>query len=110
MIERVVVIGATGTLARPVIRRMVNEGLYVRAFVRNLQKGESLLPGGVELFEGHLQDLDSIARGLHGANGITLEYPPIRHMLNLESVYTYEGTNEVHSMIIGRGLTGLDAF
>ena len=50
------------------------------------------------------------ARALHGANGISLEYPPVRHMLNLESVYTYEGTNEVHSLIIGRGLTGLDAF
>ncbi len=50
------------------------------------------------------------ARGLHGANGISLEYAPVRHMLNLESVYTYEGTNEVHSLIIGRALTGLDAF
>ena len=51
-----------------------------------------------------------MARALHGANGISLEYAPIRHMLNLESVYTYEGTNEVHSLIVGRGLTGLDAF
>lgn len=50
------------------------------------------------------------ARSLHGANGISLEYSPIRHMLNLESVYTYEGTNEVHSLVIGRALTGLDAF
>ncbi len=50
------------------------------------------------------------ARAMLGANGISLEYPPIRHMLNLESVYTYEGTNEVHSLIIGRGLTGFDAF
>jgi glutaryl-CoA dehydrogenase len=51
-----------------------------------------------------------MARAIHGANGISLEYPPIRHMLNLESVYTYEGTNEIHSLVIGRGLTGLDAF
>jgi glutaryl-CoA dehydrogenase len=51
-----------------------------------------------------------MARAIHGANGISLEYPPIRHMLNLESVYTYEGTDEVHSLIVGRGLTGLDAF
>ncbi|MCZ6728537.1 MAG: acyl-CoA dehydrogenase family protein [SAR324 cluster bacterium] len=51
-----------------------------------------------------------MARAIHGANGISLEYPPIRHMLNLESVYTYEGTNEIHSLIIGRALTGLDAF
>ena len=51
-----------------------------------------------------------MARGLHGANGISLEYAPIRHMLNLESVYTYEGTDEVHTLVIGRGLTGLNAF
>ena len=50
------------------------------------------------------------ARGLLGANGILLDYPVIRHMLNLESVYTYEGTNEIHTLILGRALTGLDAF
>ena len=46
----------------------------------------------------------------HGANGISLEHAPIRHILDMESVYTYEGTNEVHSLVIGRGLTGLEAF
>ncbi|MBI4083007.1 MAG: acyl-CoA dehydrogenase family protein [Candidatus Lambdaproteobacteria bacterium] len=51
-----------------------------------------------------------MARAIHGANGISLEYCPVRHMLNLESVYTYEGTNEVHSLIIGQGLTGFSAF
>ncbi len=51
-----------------------------------------------------------IARGLLGGNGILLEYPVIRHMMNLESVYTYEGTNEVHTLVLGRALTGLDAF
>jgi glutaryl-CoA dehydrogenase len=51
-----------------------------------------------------------MARSIHGASGISLEFPPIRHMLNLESVYTYEGTDEIHSLIIGRALTGLDAF
>jgi glutaryl-CoA dehydrogenase len=50
------------------------------------------------------------ARGLLGANGILLEYPVIRHMLNLESVYTYEGTHEVHTLILGKALTGEDAF
>jgi glutaryl-CoA dehydrogenase len=50
------------------------------------------------------------ARGLLGGNGILLEYPVIRHMLNLESVYTYEGTHEVHALILGRALTGHDAF
>jgi glutaryl-CoA dehydrogenase len=49
-------------------------------------------------------------RAIHGANGILLEYSPIRHMLNLESVYTYEGTNEVHTLVIGQALTGQNAF
>ncbi|WP_344260284.1 acyl-CoA dehydrogenase family protein [Actinomadura napierensis] len=49
-------------------------------------------------------------RTLLGANGITLEYPVIRHATNLESVLTYEGTSEVHSLVIGRALTGTSAF
>ena len=49
-------------------------------------------------------------RGILGGNGISTEFAAIRHMLNLESVYTYEGTHEVHTLIIGRGLTGQDAF
>src|SRR6266704_127695 len=51
-----------------------------------------------------------MARSIHGASGISLEFPVIRHMLNLESVYTYEGTDEVHTLVLGRGLTGFDAF
>jgi glutaryl-CoA dehydrogenase len=50
------------------------------------------------------------ARGVLGANGITLEYPIIRHMNNLESVYTYEGTNEIHTLILGLAITGHQAF
>ena len=50
------------------------------------------------------------ARGILGANGITLEYPVIRHMNNLESVLTYEGTNEIHTLIVGEALTGLRAY
>jgi glutaryl-CoA dehydrogenase len=50
------------------------------------------------------------ARSILGANGITLEYPVIRHMNNLESVFTYEGTNEIHTLILGQALTGLAAF
>jgi len=49
-------------------------------------------------------------RSILGGNGISAEFAAIRHMLNLESVYTYEGTHEVHTLIIGRGLTGQDAF
>ncbi|MGZ3599421.1 MAG: acyl-CoA dehydrogenase family protein [Ktedonobacterales bacterium] len=50
------------------------------------------------------------ARGILGANGITLEYPVSRHMNNLESVYTYEGTDDIHTLIIGQAITGLNAF
>jgi glutaryl-CoA dehydrogenase len=50
------------------------------------------------------------SRGILGANGITLEYPIMRHMTNLESVITYEGTEEVHTLVIGEQLTGLKAF
>lgn len=50
------------------------------------------------------------ARGVLGANGVTLEYPVMRHMNNLESVCTYEGTNEIHTLLIGQAITGLSAF
>lgn len=50
------------------------------------------------------------ARQILGANGISLEYPVIRHMINLESVVTYEGTADVHSLVVGAALTGLSAF
>jgi glutaryl-CoA dehydrogenase len=50
------------------------------------------------------------ARTILGANGVTLEYPVIRHMNNLESVLTYEGTSEMHTLIVGKEITGLPAF
>jgi glutaryl-CoA dehydrogenase len=50
------------------------------------------------------------ARALLGANGITLEYPVSRHMNNLESVFTYEGTDDIHTLIIGQAITGQNAF
>jgi glutaryl-CoA dehydrogenase len=51
-----------------------------------------------------------MARDLMGANGITLEYPVFRHMCNLESVYTYEGTDHIHALILGEHITGLPAY
>jgi glutaryl-CoA dehydrogenase len=55
-------------------------------------------------------DIARSARTVLGANGISLEYPVIRHANNLESVLTYEGTEEIHTLAIGKALTGLDAF
>ena len=49
-------------------------------------------------------------RTILGANGISLEYPVLRHANNLESVLTYEGTSEVHALVVGQALTGIDAF
>ncbi|MGZ4140060.1 MAG: acyl-CoA dehydrogenase family protein [Actinomycetota bacterium] len=51
-----------------------------------------------------------LARSVLGANGITIEYPVMRHMNNLESVYTYEGTDEIHTLILGQAITGISAF
>jgi glutaryl-CoA dehydrogenase len=51
-----------------------------------------------------------LARDILGANGIADEYPVFRHMANLESVKTYEGTHDVHTLIIGNSITGIDAF
>jgi glutaryl-CoA dehydrogenase len=50
------------------------------------------------------------ARSILGANGITLEYPVFRHMANLETVFTYEGTNEIHTLVMGQAITGINAF
>ena len=55
-------------------------------------------------------DIARDARDILGASGISAEYVPIRHMLNLESVITYEGTETVHQLIIGKALTGVNAF
>ncbi len=55
-------------------------------------------------------DVARSGRSILGANGITLEYPIFRHMANLETVYTYEGTNEIHTLVMGEAITGLNAF
>src|SRR5262249_22249492 len=54
-------------------------------------------------------EIARLARDVLGANGIVNEYPVIRHMLNLETVNTYEGTYDMHTLIVGRDITGLDA-
>lgn len=58
---------------------------------------------------GHALEIARIARDILGANGIVNEYPVIRHMLNLETVNTYEGTYDMHTLILGRDITGEDA-
>lgn len=59
---------------------------------------------------GKALDIARTARDMHGGNGIADEYHVIRHMMNLESVNTYEGTHDIHALILGRAITGLQAF
>jgi alkylation response protein AidB-like acyl-CoA dehydrogenase len=56
------------------------------------------------------RDQSRVAREMLGGNGITSDYSPMRHMANLETVYTYEGTHDIHSLILGHDLTGIPAF
>ena len=59
---------------------------------------------------GKALDIARIARDMLGGNGIADEYHVIRHMMNLEAVNTYEGTHDIHALILGRAITGLQAF
>jgi len=56
------------------------------------------------------RDCAKIAREIHGANGILSEYPIMRHMMNLETVFTYEGTDDIHTLILGEKITGIPAY
>jgi glutaryl-CoA dehydrogenase len=59
---------------------------------------------------GKALDIARVARDMHGGNGISDEFGVIRHVLNLEAVNTYEGTHDVHALILGRAQTGIQAF
>lgn len=76
-------------------------------------KGE-LAPELISLLKrnncGKALEIARIARDMHGGNGISEEFPVMRHSQNLESVNTYEGTHDIHALILGRAITGLQAF
>lgn len=80
---------------------------------RMMDAGEAT-PDSVSLLKrnncGKSLDIARVARDMHGGNGISDEYHVIRHVMNLEAVNTYEGTHDVHALILGRGQTGLQAF
>lgn len=91
----------------------------IKAQCMNLQVGrlkdkQQETPAMISLIKGNAcREALAIARtcrNLLGANGISLEYHVIRHMLNLESVFTYEGTDNVHTLVLGRHITGINAF
>jgi glutaryl-CoA dehydrogenase len=83
------------------------------ALGRAFEKGTGA-PPAISLMKrnncGKALDIARMARDMHGGNGISEEYHVIRHMVNLETVNTYEGTHDVHALILGRAQTGLQAF
>jgi glutaryl-CoA dehydrogenase len=83
------------------------------ALGRGLERG-TIAPPAISLMKrnncGKALDIARMARDMHGGNGISEEYHVIRHMVNLETVNTYEGTHDVHALILGRAQTGIQAF
>jgi glutaryl-CoA dehydrogenase len=92
----------------------LNKGMLLALHLGRKKDDGSLLPQHVSMGKmNNVREALQIARearGILGASGITLEYPVIRHMNNLESVLTYEGTNEIHTLIVGEALSGLRAY
>ncbi len=92
----------------------INKGILLALHLGRMKDDGKLAPEHVSF--GKLNNVREAikiareARTILGANGITLEYPVIRHANNLESVLTYEGTSEIHTLILGKAITGLEAF
>ena len=92
----------------------LEKGLLLAVHLGRLKDAGRLRPEQVSLGKlNNVREAMAIAREARtilGANGITLEYPVMRHAANLESVMTYEGTAEIHTLVLGKAITGLDAF
>ena len=89
-------------------------GLQAALQVGRLMDGGEFAPEMISLIKrnnvGKALDIARTARDMHGGNGISDEFPVLRHAINLETVNTYEGTHDIHALIIGRAITGLAAF
>jgi glutaryl-CoA dehydrogenase len=92
----------------------INRASLVALHIGRMKDAGTLRPEHVSLGKmGNVRGAIEVARSARtilGANGVTLEYPVIRHVNNLESVLTYEGTHEVHTLVLGKALTGFNAF
>ncbi len=92
----------------------VNRATLVALHLGRMKDAGTLRPEHVSMGKlGNVNgalDVARTARQIMGANGVSLEYPPMRHASNLESVVTYEGTADVHALVIGGALTGIQAF
>ncbi|MFT4938622.1 MAG: glutaryl-CoA dehydrogenase [Paraglaciecola sp.] len=89
-------------------------GLMACVQAGRMMDNNTLAPEAISLIKrnscGKALDIARVARDMHGGNGISDEYHVIRHVMNLEAVNTYEGTHDVHALILGRAQTGLQAF
>src|SRR5215207_6318516 len=89
-------------------------GLHASLRVGRMLEAGKISPEAISLIKrnncGKALDIARMARDMHGGNGVSDEYHVIRHMVNLETVNTYEGTHDVHALILGRAQTGLQAF
>jgi glutaryl-CoA dehydrogenase len=94
--------------------REITKGQLLALHLGRMKDDGTLIPEQISLAKMNNVDMAlqiaRMARDIHGANGILDEYPIMRHMANLESVYTYEGTHDIHNLIIGRWITGIQAF
>ena len=85
-------------------------GLHAVHRVSELKDSNQLAPEMISVVKrnncGKALDIARMARDMHGGNGIVDEYHVIRHLANLETVNTYEGTHDIHALIIGRAITG----
>ncbi|OBX20916.1 acyl-CoA dehydrogenase [Erythrobacter sp. QSSC1-22B] len=91
---------AMGLQASLRVGRLMDEGKFAPEMISIIKRNNV----------GKALDIARVARDMHGGNGISEEYQVIRHMVNLETVNTYEGTADVHALILGRAVTGIAAF
>ncbi|HKR17137.1 acyl-CoA dehydrogenase [Rhizorhapis sp.] len=91
---------ALGLQASLRVGRLMDEGAFAPEMISLIKRNNC----------GKALDIARVARDMHGGNGISEEFQVIRHMVNLETVNTYEGTHDVHALILGRAITGLAAF
>jgi glutaryl-CoA dehydrogenase len=94
--------------------REITKGQLLSLQLGRMKDDGTLFPEQISLAKMNNVDVSlqiaRIARDIHGANGILAEYPVMRHMANLESVSTYEGTHDIHNLILGRWITGIQSF
>ncbi|WP_206485091.1 acyl-CoA dehydrogenase [Thalassotalea sp. G2M2-11] len=92
----------------------ITTALFASLQVGRLMDAGTLAPEAISLVKrnscGKALEIARIARDMHGGNGIADEFHVIRHMINLEAVNTYEGTHDIHALILGRAQTGIQAF